>query len=161
MSVLELFRRGNNRRVTARPGDVDPVLQLQRDVNRLFDTVVRSFTMTDEGDAMSVYPHIEVFEDDRAVSIVAELPGVDPKDVQILAENKVVTLSGERRQEHRGIARYVSERRYGRFSRRIYLPVEVNAEEAAASFRNGLLSLTLPKMAQTAPKERQIAIRHS
>lgn len=147
--------------MATRPGDIDPVLQLQRDVNRLFDTVVRTFSMSDDGEGMGVYPNIEVFEDDRSICIVAELPGLDPSDVQISAENKVVTLSGERRQDERGRARYVNERRYGRFSRRIYLPVEVNAEQAVASFRNGLLSLTLPKLTLMVPKERQIAISHN
>ncbi len=96
---------------------------------------------------MSDVPSVEVVDEGDALLVRVEVPGVDPSDIDVEVSPQQVTVRGEVRQESgddsRGI--YHSERRYGRFSRTIALPVPVETEGATASHRNGLLEVRLPR----------------
>lgn len=105
------------------------------------------------------YPAVEVTEKNGQLHVSAELPGMNPEDVKVEVTNDSLIIHGERKSEHEHhIGRaYRSERRYGQFYRQISLPEGVNAEQAKAQFRNGLLEVTLP-VPEQASKRRQIPI---
>lgn len=130
-----------------REDDSPPLLSLHREVNRLFDDVLRglrapAFTGFDRSVG---WPHVELGETDKELRITAELPGLDEKDVEITVEDGVLTLRGEKRSEVEDKARGYSERSYGRFERRIGLPKGIDRDKANATFRNGVLAVILPR----------------
>ena len=95
---------------------------------------------------------------DNEVRVSAELPGMDEKDVEVLVEDGTLTIRGERKSETEHKDRHFSERYYGPFERSISLPFEVEEDKAEASFRNGVLTVTLPKSAKAEDKAKRIAI---
>lgn len=91
-------------------------------------------------------PRIDVVEREAEYLVTAELPGLEEKDFQLEVHQNLLTLSGEKRAEHEeGKGWRWSERAYGRFRRSVQLPAEVAADKASAAFRNGVLTVTLPK----------------
>lgn len=92
-------------------------------------------------------PRLEVVESESEFLVTAELPGLEEKDFQIEVHANVLTLRGEKRSGTAGDqkGRHFSERVYGEFRRAIELPVEVSSDKASASFKNGVLSVTVPK----------------
>lgn len=114
-------------------------------LNRLFG---RDDIWADEGHAGAVWaPAVDIVENDNDITIKAELPGVDAKDVSISLDNNVLTLRGERNSE-KEVNRenyHRMERACGAFSRSFALPASIDGDRVTADFRNGLLSITLPK----------------
>jgi HSP20 family protein len=108
--------------------------------------------------AASFAPRLEVVERENEYLVTAELPGLEEKDFQIEVHGNVLTIRGEKRSERTGEekGRHFSERVYGEFRRSIELPVEVASDKASAAFKNGVLTVTLPK-AETA-KVRHIPV---
>jgi len=166
MSIRDLipWSRQENRlpvAVRAEQGRGDhPLLSLHRDVNRLFDDVFRGFGLSSFGGLgrEPAWPNLEFGETDKEVRIVAELPGLDEKDVDISVEEGVLTLRGEKKSEVEDKDRGYSERSYGRFERRIGLPRGVERDKASATFRNGVLTVTLPKSEAANENVRRIPI---
>jgi HSP20 family protein len=103
----------------------------------------------------------DVVEGDKDYRITAELPGMSEKDIEIALVGDVLTLKGEKKEEHeeKGESRYVAERRYGTFQRSFALPEDVDAEKIAASFKNGVITVTLPKRPDAQPKQRKIEVK--
>lgn len=103
-------------------------------------------------------PRLEAVEHENEFLVSAELPGLEEKDFQIEVHGNVLTVRGEKRSDDTGEreGRLFSERVYGEFRRAVELPVEVSSEKASASFKNGVLTVTLPK-AETA-KVRHIPV---
>jgi len=99
-----------------------------------------------------------VSETDKDLRISAELPGMDEKDVEVLMGDGVLTIRGEKKSEVEDKASAFSERFYGRFERRIPLGQEVEEDKIEASFKNGVLTVTVPKPAQAASHVKRIAI---
>ena len=167
MSVRDLipWGRSNNRApVPYRDDDRSPFLSLHREMNRLFDDFFRDFDMRLPmmgGNGLNGgWPHIDLAETDKEVTVTAELPGMEEKDVELLLEDGMLTLKGEKRSETEDKDRQFSERYYGRFERQIPLDAEVQADKAVARFKNGVLTVTLPKNPDAQPKARRIAINH-
>ncbi|MDR2199327.1 MAG: Hsp20/alpha crystallin family protein [Deltaproteobacteria bacterium] len=106
-----------------------------------------------------VFPLINVGEDEDHIVISAELPGVSAEDLDISVKNDTVTIKGEKKVgPHPAEANfYRKERHEGVFSRALGLPVKIDAEKVEAVFKNGILTVTLPKAAEA--KSRQIEIR--
>lgn len=140
--------------------DTHPLLSLHREVNRLFDDVFRGFGGTGPArfDPRGVWPHVELAETDGEIRITAELPGLDEKDVDLSVEEGVLTLRGEKRADIEDRDRGYSERSYGRFERRIGLPSGIDREKATATFRNGVLSVRLPRTEAATKNVRRIPI---
>lgn len=166
MSVRDLipWGRSNNRAPAAyREDDRNPFLSLHREMNRMFDDFFRDFDMRlpMTGRAFNGgWPDIDVSESDKEVTVTAELPGLEEKDIELLLDDGALTLKGEKRAESEDKERQLSERYYGRFERRIPLDAEVQADKAEARFKNGVLTVTLPKNPDAQPKARRIAIGH-
>lgn len=105
-------------------------------------------------------PQVEVFERNGELVVHADLPGLTKDDVKVDINDNGLTIQGERRQEHKEDREgyYRSERRYGSFYRTIPLPEGVDAEKAKASFRDGVLEITMPLPPQREPSGRRIDI---
>jgi HSP20 family protein len=143
-----------------RDSDSHPLVSLHREVNRLFDDVVRGFGMPsldDRARGLS-WPSVELGESDQEIRVTAELPGLDEKDVEITVEEGVLTLRGEKKSEVQDKERGYTERSYGRFERRIGMPQGVDRDNASATFRNGVLSVTLPKTQAANENVRRIPV---
>lgn len=163
MAMRDLIPWSRGRDVSVHRGEDSPFLTLHREMNRLFDDVFRGFDIRPFGSdrffdrVEGSWPSVEVSEADKEIRVTAELPGLEEKDVQVQLANGVLAISGEKKTEDEDNDRLFSERYYGRFERRI--PVEdVDEEKISAAFKNGVLTVTLPKVAQAQLKVKRIAI---
>jgi HSP20 family protein len=104
------------------------------------------------------WPRLELGESDREIRITAELPELEEKDVEILVEDGMLTIRGDKRSQTEGSERGYSERSDGRFERRVGLPRGVEPDKANAAFASGVLTITLPKSAEAIGSVRRIAI---
>lgn len=135
-----------------------PVFGLRREIDRLFeDTFGR-------GDGLTSWsPAVEVRESDNELRFDAELPGMKPDDVEITAENGILTIRGEKHSEMKegdDKTRYhVVERTYGSFSRSFQLPKGLDESKIEADYEDGILSIRIPKTAL--PQPRKISIGKS
>jgi HSP20 family protein len=167
MNVRELIpwgRNGNQTPTTYGEGGSNPFLALHREVNRLFDDVFRDFgdfgrfpSLTSS--LTSGWPSVEVTETDKQVKVTAEIPGLEEKDVEVLLQDNVLTLKGEKRSEVDDKDRQFSERYYGRFERRIPVGPDIETDKVEASFKNGILTVTLPKTTTAQSNVKRIAIK--
>ncbi len=146
-------------------GGGDPFVALHREMNRLFDDVLRGGSSSAQGPGQGgvvLAPHMDVSETDKEVRLKAELPGVSDKDIEVSLDDDVLTIRAEKRQERReereGV--HVSERAFGTFQRSVRLPFPVNADQVKAGFENGVLTVTLPKT-QPEEKTRRIQVQGS
>jgi HSP20 family protein len=139
-------RQSSSAPVGYRNDDANPLLGFRREVDRMFEDLFRgTWPSLEWGRSAMEWPRLEVSETDRHVRITAEVPGMSEKDVELLLEDGVLTLRGEKKSEAQDKDRGYSERFYGRFERRIPMPSSVDQEGAKADFRDGVLSITLPK----------------
>ncbi len=122
--------------------------------NRLFNDTFSRFL--DEGDwgARGWVPAVDIYETEHNVVLKAELPGVDPKDVEARVEDGTLYLKGERKFENEVKQENLHrvERSYGSFIRSFALPGSVDAEKVSAEYKDGILTLTMPKREESKPK---------
>jgi HSP20 family protein len=160
MSVRDLIPWGRSEdRVQVRSAP-DPFLTFQREVNRLFDDFWHGFGLPSQSFGVSgAWPRVELVEHDDEIVITAELPGLAEKDVEIVLDNDILTLKGERKAEKEAEQGgfVFSERFFGRFERRIVLPEEVDRERVHASMKDGVLTVTMAK-AETPQRRKRIPI---
>jgi len=118
--------------------------EIQREMNRMFD---RLMARPAEADTLAFVPAVEMHDDPETITLRLELPGLNPNDLDIQATAEAVSISGERRFEKRsedkGVTR--TEFRYGRFQRVIPLPNRIKHDQVKAEYKDGILTLTLPK----------------
>jgi len=132
-------------------------------MNRIFDEALtgqRTGSDEDWGLGGSWAPAVDIFEHDGDIVLKAELPGVDPKDVDIRVENNVLSLRGERKVESE-VKReqyHRVERAYGSFSRSFTLPSVVDTEKIKADYTDGVLKVTLPQKEEAKPKQISISL---
>ncbi|PSR21852.1 MAG: heat-shock protein Hsp20 [Sulfobacillus acidophilus] len=126
----------------------DPLVQLQNDVNAVFDRVFRGFGFFDPLAVRSGFsPAIDIDEDEHNYYLQMDLPGVDRGDVIAEVDNGVLTIRGEKRveREQGGRRSHSTERYYGRFYRQIALPQDADVEQLNAQLKRGVLTITIPK----------------
>ena len=106
-------------------------------------------------------PAVDITERDKDYHISAELPGLDEKDVEIRLSNDMLTIKGEKKEEREEKDKdyFLSERRYGSFTRSFALPKHVDAEKIEASFSKGILTVKMPKTAAALKSEKKITIK--
>jgi len=140
------------------------LVTLQERMNRMFDESFRGAGRgsSEEDWALggSWAPAVDIYEQGTDIVLKAELPGVDPKDVDIRVENNVLTLRGERKfdGEVKRESYHRVERAYGSFTRSFTLPNTVNTESIKAEYKDGVLRVTLPKHEEAKPKQIKIAV---
>lgn len=139
----------------------DPLVRLWNEVDRLFSRVFRTTELGAWPESRGLAPPIEVAETPDAFELVLELPGIDPKDVTIELQGDVLTIRGEKKAEHeeRRATWHVSERRYGNFVRSMRLPFQTEADKIEAAYRNGLLTVTVPKPAALRQEVKRIEVK--
>jgi HSP20 family protein len=131
------------------------LLSLQDELQRLLQTPASFFR---EPSAAGVYPPLNVFRGPHGLIVRAEIPGVEPGDVAITTEGRRITISGERKQPERTAGSYHRrERQYGKFSRTVTLPDDIDGGRTTAALRNGVLTLTIPQHEAARPRRIEIA----
>lgn len=160
MALPDLFRRNRDRNVPAGFG-YDPFVTLQDEINRLFDSVWRGSSLaprTGLGEGATFSPSLDIEESEAELTVTAELPGMDEKDLQVDLTGETLTISGEKRQEKQDRSKGWYERSYGSFRRAIPLPCEVAADEVEAQFKKGVLTIRLPKAASDKEPRHRVPI---
>lgn len=139
---------------------VRDLLTLQDRMNRMFDGGYRGGNEEDWALGGSWAPAVDIYEKDGNIVLKAELPGVDPKDVDVRVENNLLTLRGERKfdNEVKRDNYHRVERSYGAFSRSFTLPNVVDTGNIKAEYRDGVLHMTLPKREEAKPRQIQINV---
>ena len=137
------------------------LLALQDQLFRTFDSAYRGRGREDEQSMVATWsPLVDVFEDTEGITLKAELPEVDSKDVEIQVEGNTLTLKGERKleNEEKRDGYHRIERTYGAFSRTFTLPNTVDAEHITAASKDGVLRVFLPKKPETKPRQIKVAV---
>ncbi|MBS1992109.1 MAG: Hsp20/alpha crystallin family protein [Cyanobacteria bacterium SZAS LIN-3] len=149
-----------------------PIYSLQTEVNRLFDDFFRATEMPVFGRSFgltpfsalgetSLTPRIDFHETDKELKISAELPGLNENEIDVSLSRDLLTISGEKKQESEQNVKgwYRMERSYGAFTRSIPLPCDVDQDSCKASFKNGVLVVTLTKTPQAQSHTKCIPIK--
>ena len=134
------------------------VSTLQEQVNRLFeDSFFRG--RVDKSSLAAWTPAVDIYEDGNQMVIKADLPDVNEKDIEVRLENNTLSIRGERKFEKKvSEENYLRvERAYGSFSRTFSLPSTVDAEHINAEYRNGVLTVTLPKREESKPRQIKVS----
>jgi HSP20 family protein len=136
---------------------------VQDRLNRVFDDAFRGTPRGNDDEwalGGSWAPSVDIFEHEGNLVLKAELPGVDPKDVDVRVENNVLTLRGERKfeSEVKRDKYHRVERAYGTFSRSFTLPNVVDTEKIKAEYKDGVLQVTLPQREEAKPKQIQVSV---
>ncbi len=151
-----------------------PFESLRQEIDRLFDEFDGGFwrspfrsALFDSAPfrrtemALGTMPAVDVSETDKAYEITAELPGMDEKNVEVKVANDILTIKGEKRAEKEEKSKdyYRRERSFGSFERSFHVPDGVDSDKIEAGFKNGVLSVMLPKSPQAQKAEKKIAVK--
>jgi len=130
---------------------VDEMVTLREAMDRLFDD---AFTRPFSWSGLADVPAIDMYQTEDKVVVKASLPGLNADDVQVSVTDNTLSLRGEFKEEKEEKEKtyHLREQRYGSFERVIPLPTEVETEKASADFKNGVLTITLPKSETVKPK---------
>jgi len=136
----------------------DQITNLREEINRLFESP------TNSGNGSEVFntwaPAVDLYEDHDNLIVKAELPGFKKEDLDISLHEGNLTISGERAQEknHAEAATSRSERFFGRFQRTVTLPKSVQPNAIKASYKDGILTVSLPKTEEAKPKQIEVQV---
>jgi len=136
---------------------MSPLTSLHSQMNRLFDEAFRGFEASLEPWQGRAWPSIDVEESERQFRIIAEVPGMEPRDIEVVLQDGVLILRGERKSTSEESGR-VRERFYGRFERRMALGGEIDQDAVQAHFNNGILTVTVPKSAHAMQRTKRIPV---
>ncbi|SCW87590.1 HSP20 family protein [Rhizobium mongolense subsp. loessense] len=144
-----------------------PFENLRQEIDRLFDDFTPAFWQRPfrpslgRSFAAITAPAVDLVEKEKAYEVTAELPGLDPSGLEVRVSNNVLTIKGEKQEDKEDKQKeyYVSERRYGAFQRSFELPQGVDTAKIEASFKNGILTVSLPKSAEVQKNSRKIDIK--
>ena len=139
----------------------DPFTAFRREMDRLFDSFGRDLGWPGGDDrTAATAPSVDVSETDSELRIEADLPGVEEKDVDVVIADDLLTIKGEKKteKEERKKDYHLVERSYGSFSRSLRLPFAADPGKAKATFKNGVLSITLPKPPEAKAKAKKVPI---
>jgi HSP20 family protein len=161
MSLTDLIPWNRNRNMPA-PRQSDPFVALRREMDRVFDDFFRGFDVPMGGTpgwSVATWPHVEVSETDNEVKLVAELPGMEEKDIELSFREGMLILKGEKKSETNGTV--YSERWHGQFERTFQLGPDVDPEKINAEFKNGVLTITAGKRPEAQRQVKRIPVNAS
>lgn len=156
-------KRYGDRGISARSGWDSPLLSFQKEINRMFDDLFDGFPLTplrEKGEGFFV-PRVNVSETDKEIKVSAELPGMDEKDIEVLLDRGVLTIKGEKKEEKEdqdGNYHYM-ERSSGSFHRELPVPEGVDHDKINASFKKGVLRVTIPLLPEAQSERKSIPIK--
>lgn len=165
MKYLTPFRWVRRNVPAGRDYEAHPLDVFQREMNRLFDDLFKGSGLmpwAEEMESLGAFsPQVSMTEDDKAITVSAELPGMEEKDIEISLSKDSLTIKGEKKEENeqKGKEAYYMERSYGTFTRVLPIPREVNTEKAEASFKKGVLTITLPKLEKEKQSQKKVRIK--
>ena len=135
------------------------VFDLRSDIDRMFDELF-DFTLGNVPMRRGTYPLIDMTETDTEFILKAELPGIDPKNIDINVTPDRIEIRGEVKDEweQKDTGCCIMERYHGTFERVIGLPAEVNQDQVKANYQDGILKITLPKTEPSKPKAKKVEI---
>ncbi len=146
--------------------DLTNITAVQRQMNRMFDDFFGGFDFLPskimEESLSRFAPHIDVKETPKEIKVIAELPGMDEKDISLSLEDDFLLIKGERQEEKKedNEEYFYREMSYGSFRRMIPLAAKVDADKVEAKFKKGVLKVTLPKLPGTeSEKAKKIEIK--
>ncbi len=115
----------------------------RREIDRLFDRFFEVMPFSEQ----EFVPSVDISETDTEIIVQAEIPGIDPKDLDISLNGRLLTIKGEKRSEHEEKKEnyHKIERKYGSFSRTIDLPADIDSDKVEALYKDGVLKIILPK----------------
>jgi HSP20 family protein len=135
---------------------------MQREINRLFDNFFRGGMQDDGSFGLSSWtPAVDIAEHDNEFVVKVELPGVSKDDVKITLESNILTIRGEKKQDRETKEEnyHRLERMYGSFQRSFTLPSTVRSDKIDATFKDGILTITLPKAEEARPKQIEVKVK--
>jgi len=138
-----------------------PLAELQREVNRVFDSVFgKQFAVLGRMRAAYVYPPMNVRESDEAYTVECEVPGLEMEDLEVYVTGDQLTVSGTRKSNlpEEGVTLHRRERDSGRFSRAVTLPGPVEGGKTEAKLADGVLTVRVPKTEETKPKRVEVRV---
>lgn len=148
MAMTDLIPwKKSNDSLAVRQEQTDPFMRLRHNIDQVFDNMLGDWTGRMNKFDRAFIPTIDVHETAKEIRVTAELPGLEEKNIDVSLLNGALWIKGEKNEEHeeeKGDV-YRCERRYGSFQRMIELPTEVDADKIKASFKKGVLKVTLPK----------------
>ena len=132
---------------------------LQNQMNRLFDTALQGWPGDSANGTTAWIPAADIYESENELLVTLDLPGIDPKMVDVRVENNILTIRGERRVDEKQNTEnfHRVERSYGPFGRAFTLSTAVDPEKIRATYKAGVLSIALPKADTAKPKRIEIA----
>ena len=139
-------------------GEHGEMTRFRREMDRLFDRFFEGWPFKLPAEGREWAPSVDVSETAKDIVVKAEIPGMDPKDIDVSVHGDVLTLRGERKkeQEDKGENFHRIERSYGAFSRSIRLPAEVDVGKVNATYKDGVLKINLPKTKGAAAKKIEV-----
>lgn len=161
MDITNLIPFGK-KNVAVRRDEENSFAMMQNKMNRIFDSFTRSLGVDSFPAVYSSFmPRLDVTEDAKAFTVTAELPGMSDKDIDLSIAGDTLTIRGEKKEEKEGKNKnyFYSERTYGSFSRSIPLPRQIDVFKVAASFKKGVLTITLPKTAAAMEELKKISVK--
>jgi HSP20 family protein len=138
---------------------IEPFTQLRTEVDRLFESFPFRLPSLKLG-KFAAAPALEMSETNKAYKITAELPGIDPDEVEVTFDDGILRIAGEKKEEREENERgyHLSERSYGSFERAVSLPSAANPDKIDAKFKNGVLTITIAKDGEEKQNVRKIKI---
>lgn len=138
---------------------IDDFQTMRNEMERKFNKFYRSMAEDSEG-ICDCYPLVDIEETKDNFIIYAELPGLSREDVKLSIADDTLTISGEIKEPEQKQDRkfHRLERSYGKFQRSFYLPMQINSDKVKAGFKDGILTVTLPKKEEVKPKEVSISV---
>ncbi|MBI2719725.1 MAG: Hsp20/alpha crystallin family protein [Rhizobiales bacterium] len=151
-----------------------PLETLHRQVDQIFDAFQRDFRpasfhqpffglgpLLGRDMGWGAEPAVDIIESDKAYQVTADLPGMDEKNIEVKLANGALMIKGEKQEEREEKKKnhYLQERRFGSFERRFRLPDGIDAEKIEASFKKGVLTVTLPKTPEAQKAVKKIAVK--
>ena len=168
MASRSLMPFSRNTQMSRWGEDTDPFLQMRREMNRLFDDVFSGFGGLGLPGAfgpalqqMPAAPKIDVSETENEIQIKAEMPGIDQNNVEVLLEDDRLIIRGEKKEEREDKDRnyHVRERVQGVFSRTLPLPFAPDPNQVKAEFKDGVMTITIPKPQEVKQKQHRIDVQ--
>lgn len=162
MDLKNLIPSFGRKSIAVKREEEHPFVTLHREMNRLFDGFLQDLREDGFPDTFraAFTPCIDMTEDDKAITVSAELPGMTEKDIEVSLTREALTIRGEKKDEKERLKDncLYMERSFGSFTRTVRLPREIDSDKVQARFEKGILKITLPKTGEARKEARKIAV---
>jgi HSP20 family protein len=158
-NALVPWRNNKSEVATKRDDFFDPFVSFRREMDRMFDRFFDGLPASTGTGWQAVTPAVDIDETDKEMVITAELPGVSDKEVEVSLVGDVLTIKGEKKSEKEQKDSTYVERRFGSFARSVRLPFEVKDGQVDARFKDGVLTINVPKPRDMQRSVRRIAVK--